>query len=132
MRLKHRNVSPSSPFNPKNKPPDQYISPENVMEKPCKIDLTKIDGTKIPIAGKLGRLGQKILSDFKNARQLTEYEWDVDCLMTEQINRPKPGKKAPNAIAPKLNDIDMAGTNYMRANFSNLHRGAFYTTTNVT
>jgi len=53
------------------------------MDKPCKIDVSKIDATKIPIAGKLGTLGQKILSDFKNARQLTEYDWDVDCLMTE-------------------------------------------------
>mmetsp|Transcript_876 Transcript_876/g.1325 ORF Transcript_876/g.1325 Transcript_876/m.1325 type:complete len:111 (+) Transcript_876:555-887(+) len=40
MRIKHRNVSQDSPFDPKNKPPDQYIRPENVIEKPCKIDLS--------------------------------------------------------------------------------------------
>ena len=68
MRIKHRNVSRDSPFDPKNKPPDQYIRPENVIDKPCKIDLSKIDAKKIPLAGKLGMLGQKILSDFKNAR----------------------------------------------------------------
>ena len=57
MRIKHRNVSQDSPFDPKNKPPDQYVKPENVIEKPCKIDLSQIDGSKIPLAGKLGTLG---------------------------------------------------------------------------
>jgi len=65
MRLKHRNVSWDSPFDPKNKPPDQYIKPEMILDNPGKIDLTKIDVTKIPLAGKLGILGQKILDDFK-------------------------------------------------------------------
>ena len=112
MRIRHRNVSMDSPFDPNNKPPEQYIKPENVIGKPCKIDVTKIDARKIPLAGKLGNLGQKILSDFKNARQLTDYDWDVDCLMTEQIARAQPGKKAPNAIAPKLNELDLSGANF--------------------
>lgn len=126
MRIKHRNVSYDSPFDPKNKPPDQYLKPENVLEKPCKIDITQVDGSKIPLAGKLGTLGQKILNDFKNARQLTEYDWHKDCLMTEQIPRAKPGKKAPNPIAMKTSDLDMSGEDYQRANFNNLHRGALY------
>lgn len=57
---------------------------------------------------------------------MTEYDWDVDCLMTEQIARAKPGKKAANSIAPKLNELDMSGANYTRANFANLHKGAIY------
>jgi hypothetical protein len=68
VRLKHRNVCFDSPFDPRNKPPDQYVKPEVILEKPGKIDLTKIDTSKIPLAGKLGILGQKILDDFKNAR----------------------------------------------------------------
>ena len=105
MRLKHRNVSNENPFDPKNKPPAQHIRPDKVLDKPCKIDLTKIDVSKVPLAGKLGVLGQKILDDFKNARQLTDYDWEKDCLMTEQIARAKPGKKAPNAIAAKTNEL---------------------------
>lgn len=122
MRVKHRNVSKESPFDPKNKPPDQYIRPENVIEKPCKIDLSKIDASKIPLAGKLGKLGQKILDDFKNARQLTDYDWEVDCLMTEQIPRPRLGKKAVNPITKKLGEIDMTGVDFARHNFGNLHQ----------
>ena len=52
-----------------------------------------MDATKIPLAGKLGTLGQKILDDFKNARNLTDYDWDVDCFMTEQIPRAILGKQ---------------------------------------
>ena len=83
MRIKHRNVSYDSPFDPKNKPPEQYIKPEYILEKPSKLDLSKYDASKIPLAGKLGTLGKMILQDKKNARQLTDYDWDVDCLMTE-------------------------------------------------
>ena len=57
MRVKHRNVSFDSPFDPKNKPPDQYTRPELMLEKPGKIDLTKIDVSKVKNAGKLGVLG---------------------------------------------------------------------------
>ena len=57
MRIKNRNVSKDSPFDPKNKPPDQYIRPEVILDKPCKIDPNKIDASKIPLAGKLGTLG---------------------------------------------------------------------------
>ena len=83
MRIKNRNVNKDSPFDPRNKPPEQYTRPENILAKPCQIDLTKIDASKVPLAGKLGTLGQKILSDFKNAKRLTEYDWEKDCLMTE-------------------------------------------------
>ena len=34
MRLKHRSVCQQSPFDPKNKPPAQYLRPENIIEKP--------------------------------------------------------------------------------------------------
>jgi hypothetical protein len=46
-----------------------------VIEKIGQIDLTKIDASTIPLAGKLGNLGHKILEDFKNAPRLTEYDW---------------------------------------------------------
>jgi len=99
MRIKHRNVCQESPFDPKNKPPAQYLRPENVIEKPGQIDLTRIDASKIPLAGKLGVLGQKILEDFKQARRLTDYDWEADCLMTEQVPKAKIGKKAPGPVS---------------------------------
>lgn len=68
MRLKHRNVSGDSPFDPANKPPNQYVQPENILDKPGKIDLKKIDVSKVPLAGKLGTMGQAIISDKKKAR----------------------------------------------------------------
>jgi len=124
MRVKHRNVSKESPFDPKNKPPDQYLRPDNVIDKPCKIDLSKLDASKIPLAGKLGRLGEKILSDFKNARQFTDYDWHTDCLMTEQIPRAVLGKKATQPITAKLNEIDMSNVDFAKQNFANLHQSA--------
>ena len=57
MRKKHRNVSKDSPFDPVNKPPDQYIIPEKVCEKPGKFNLKQVDISKVPLAGKLGMLG---------------------------------------------------------------------------
>ena len=39
MRLKHRNVSGDSPFDPVNKPPNQYVQPEKILDKPGKLDL---------------------------------------------------------------------------------------------
>ena len=68
MRFKHRNVSGDSPFDPVNKPPNQYVQPENILEKPGKIDLAKIDVSKVPLAGKLGTMGQAIINDKKKAR----------------------------------------------------------------
>lgn len=126
MRIKHRNVSYDSPFDPKNKPPDQYIKPEKMLEKPGKIDLTKIDVSKVPLAGKLGILGQMILDDKKNARQLTEYDWDVDCFMTEQIPKLILGKKSPQTVTEKLNQMDMTQVDFGTANFSLLHKSAQY------
>lgn len=58
MRIKNRNVSMDSPFDPKNVPPNQYLQPEKILEKPCKLDHTGIDATKIPFSGKLGELGK--------------------------------------------------------------------------
>ena len=126
MRLKHRNVSMDSPFDPRNKPPEQYIKPENILDKPCKLDLSKMDVSKVPLAGKLGILGQKILDDKKKARQFTEYDWESDCLMTEQEPRAILGKISPQPVAQKLNHINMTGTNFAHGNFSLLHKSAQY------
>ena len=80
----------------------------------------------MPLAGKLGTLGQKILSDFKNARQLTDYDWEKDCLMTEQIPRAVLGKKAPNKVIPKLNELSFDNETFRENNFGILHQTAQY------
>ena len=75
----------------------------------------------MPLAGKLGTLGQKILNDFKNAKRLTEYDWEKDCLMTEQLHRAVLGKKAPNKVIPKLSEITLDTSNLRENNFGMLH-----------
>ena len=75
MRVKHRSVGPQSPFHPSNVPPDQYVIPEVILEKPCKLDHHGVDTRKIPYSGKLGTLGHKILADFKKAKYLTQGDW---------------------------------------------------------
>ena len=119
-------MSKESPFDPRNKPPEQHTRPEKILEKPCKIDLSKIDASKIPLAGKLGTLGQKILNDFKNARQLTDYDWEADCLMTEQMPKTILGRKHPQPVAEKLNQMNMTSINFSESNFGILHRGPQY------
>ena len=126
MRVKNRNVSNDSPFDPRNKPPDQYVKPERILEKPCKLDLRGIDSSKIPLAGKLGSLGHKILSDFKNANQLTDYDWAKECFMTEQLPRARLGKRAPQPVAKKLTHISHDQGKVHEANFSLLHRNQLY------
>jgi hypothetical protein len=54
MRDKNRMVSHDSSFHPLNKPPQQYLDYDKILEKPCKIDLKGIDTKGIPLAGKLG------------------------------------------------------------------------------
>ena len=38
-RLKHRNVSFDSPFDPRNKPPDQYLQAEKMAMAPNKMTI---------------------------------------------------------------------------------------------
>jgi len=64
------------------------------------------------------------LDDFKNVKQLTEYDWDQDCLMTEQVPKTILGKKSPQPVAEKLNYIDMSGANFSQGNFAQLHKTA--------
>lgn len=75
MRFKHRNVGPMSPFHPKNAPPDQYLTPEVILEKPGKIDMTGSNTKHIPYSGKLGGLGYRILEDRRKARNVTSLDW---------------------------------------------------------
>ena len=60
-RKKNRNVSYDSPFDPNNVPPQQHLQAEKILDKPGKIDLAKFDPTTIPLAGRMGELGQLIL-----------------------------------------------------------------------
>ena len=75
MRLKHRNVGPLSPFHPKNVPPEQYITPEIIMEKPGKLDMTGSNTKKIPFSGKVGVLGYRIIEDSHKAHYVTSLDW---------------------------------------------------------
>ena len=102
MRIKNRNVSYDSPFDPKNVPPNQYIQPEKILEKPCKLDLTGIDSSKVPLAGRLGQLGKEILKAGSKAKHLTTGPWKEEQFADVAAPRVVMGKKPPNKIADKL------------------------------
>jgi len=76
MRNKHRNVSHDNAFHPLNKPPQQYLDVEKILEKPGKLTLSYLDTKSMPLAGKLGKLGERILSDPKHAKHFTTGPWD--------------------------------------------------------
>ena len=61
VRTKNRNVSKDSMFDPANKAPAQHLIPQNILDKPGRIDLTQLDASKIPLAGRMGELGKLIL-----------------------------------------------------------------------
>jgi hypothetical protein len=120
MREKHRNVSHDSSFHPLNKPPQQYLDQEKILEKPCKINLKGIDTKGIPLAGKLGALGAKIMADPLRAKHFTTGPWDV-IQTSDHVPRSLHGKK-PKPIAEKLGMIDIAARADETDNFQLLHR----------
>jgi hypothetical protein len=63
MRNKHRNVSHDNAFHPLNKPPQQYLDVEKILEKPGKLTLSYLDK-------------KSILSDPKHAKHFTTGPWD--------------------------------------------------------
>lgn len=77
QRSKNRNVSFDSPFDPKNKPPRQYIEDDIILEKPCKIKINEVAMSKDPLAGKMTNIGHEIirLGSYK-AKHLVTGNWD--------------------------------------------------------
>ena len=73
-------MSYDSPFDAKNIPPKQYLQEEKILEKPCKLDLTGIDASKIPYSGRLGELGKQILKygPGPKTKHLTTGPWHED------------------------------------------------------
>ncbi len=105
MRDKNRMVSYDSSFHPYNKPPQQYLDNDKILDKPCKIDLKGIDTKNIPLAGKLGQLGAKIMADPGHAKHFTTGPWDV-VQIADHVPRYLHGRK-PKAITGKLGMIDL-------------------------
>jgi len=52
-----RNVSGDSPFDPVNKPPAQHLQADFILEKPGKLDMTKLERNSKPLAGRLTEIG---------------------------------------------------------------------------
>mmetsp|Transcript_25030 Transcript_25030/g.31312 ORF Transcript_25030/g.31312 Transcript_25030/m.31312 type:complete len:140 (+) Transcript_25030:579-998(+) len=78
MRYKHRNVGPSSPFHPKNVPPEQYRIPEKITGSPNKIDHRGFDANTIKYSGRVSSLGYKLLADHRKAAQVTALDWNEE------------------------------------------------------
>ncbi|CDW78627.1 UNKNOWN [Stylonychia lemnae] len=73
---KNRDVSPSSPFDKDNIPPLQYLQMDyKIPNSPNKQKPQDIDISKVPLAGRLSELGEKILSlGSKKAQYLTTFQ----------------------------------------------------------
>ena len=67
-----------------------------------------------------------MLNDFKNAKRLTDYDWEAECLMTEQMPKQVMGRRPQPPMTQKLNKIDMSNVNFSEANFSLLHKTPQY------
>lgn len=104
MRNKHRNVSHDSAFHPLNKPPQQYLDVEKILDKPGYLSFAGIDTKKMPLAGKLGKLGEKILADPHHAKHFTTGPWDA--VYSDHEPRTVRGVK-PKPIAGKLGALDL-------------------------
>ena len=126
-RKKHRNVSYDSPFDPANKPPEQHMKPEKILEKPGKIDLKDYDANKIPLAGRMGELAKLILNG-KMAKNIT-----TGPLGEEQFKPHEPrtvkGRFMPGHQPARIQKIgvDKGGTahrneEFEAANFGFLHK----------
>lgn len=76
MRKKHRSLNQDSPFHPNNVPPDQYIVPETILEKPGKLNLNASTTKKIPFSGKAGILGNRIIENPRMANHVTSIDLD--------------------------------------------------------
>lgn len=102
VRTKNRNVSKDNPFDPHNKPPAQHLLPEKILDKPGAIDVTTMDASKIPLAGRLGELGLAILKAGPKAKHITTGPWNE-----EQFREAKPrtirGRLPPKQMAEKIN-----------------------------
>ena len=57
---------------------------------------------------------------------MTAYDWDTECMMTEQPPKAILGKISPQPVAEKLTKIDMKGVDFAQSNFSLIHRAAQY------
>jgi hypothetical protein len=85
MRKKNRNVSVDSPFDKNNIPPREYLEFDKpITDNPTKVNPKDFDQSKIPLAGRLSEVGQKILSlGGKKALYITTMNWGVGYPQTE-------------------------------------------------
>lgn len=57
-RSRHRNVSKDNYFHPDNKPPQDLKNGLNFLEKPGKLNLRQVNTSKLPLAGKMTKIGE--------------------------------------------------------------------------
>ena len=100
MRTKHRKVSPDNPFDENNIPPKEHLIANKILEKPGRINITSLDGSQIPMAGRLGELGKMILSGGKEAKHMTTGPWDV--IQQEYIPRAIRGRPPVKMVSEKV------------------------------
>ena len=70
-------MSKENPFNEQNIPPIEHLTPDKILEKPCKIqNLQSLKDGK-PLAGKFSEIGQQIFNLGGNkASHIMTGPWD--------------------------------------------------------
>lgn len=77
QRRKNRNVSPDSQFDKNNVPPIQHLVNEKILEKPNRLDVSKLKTTNLPLAGHLTEIGEQILKiGAQQAKFICTGNWD--------------------------------------------------------
>ena len=78
QRKKNRNVSVDSFFDPNNKVPVEYLRVDpSFLEKPGKIDITRVDPGNRKLAGRLTEIGEQILKiGSQKAKFICTGNWD--------------------------------------------------------
>ena len=129
MRTKHRKVSPDNPFDENNIPPKEHLIPNKILEKPGRINIGALDGSQIPMAGRLGELGKMILSGGKEAKHMTTGPWDV--IQQEYIPRAIRGRPPAKMVSEKVQNntktiVRGEASDFENFNFGQLHRTHIY------
>ena len=91
QELRNRNVSNQSPFSKLNKPPREHIESDvKLPPNPTKTNPGEFDIRKIPLAGQISDIGQRILEmGSRKAVHMTTLNWGIG----ESLNSSSPPQK---------------------------------------
>ena len=99
-----RNVSIDNTFHPENSPPPQHLASENILDKPGKLDMRKIEKNTKPLAGRLTEIGHQILKlGSQKAKFVCTGHWDE---MFKKDKTKSNNSTARPDLFPKITEYD--------------------------